>query len=78
VAGSERDVRVEERANRILRDERAAAAHATFVEAQLRRPRMRDLLAGLRRLARILIAAAGLFIAAGMVFSPVASPPGHA
>lgn len=53
MASSERDVRVEERANRILRDERAATAHATFVEAQLRHPRMRNLLAGLRELARI-------------------------
>jgi hypothetical protein len=49
VTSSERHVQVAERANRILRDERAAAAYAAFVEAQLRRCRARNLLARVRK-----------------------------
>jgi hypothetical protein len=37
MTGSERDVLVEERVNRILNDGPAAAAYADYVEAQLRR-----------------------------------------
>jgi hypothetical protein len=37
MTGSERDVHVEERADRILSDDRAAAAYAAFVEAQRQR-----------------------------------------
>jgi hypothetical protein len=57
MTGSERDVHVEERADRILSDERAAAAYAAFVEAQLRYRGVRNLLARLRALARVLAAA---------------------
>jgi hypothetical protein len=75
MTGSERHVRAEARANRILGDERAAAAHAAFVEAQLRRRGMRNLLAALRKLARVLMLAAVAFLSAGIVLGPVASPP---
>jgi hypothetical protein len=57
MTGSERDVHVEERADRILSDDRAAAAYAAFVEAQLRYRGVRNLLARLRALARVLTAA---------------------
>jgi hypothetical protein len=57
MTGSERDVHVEERADRILSDDRAAAAYAAFVEAQLRYRGVRNLLARLRALARVLAAA---------------------
>jgi hypothetical protein len=57
MTGSERDVHVEERADRILSDDRAAAAYAAFVEAQLHYRGMRNLLAWLRALARVLAAA---------------------
>ena len=70
--GSERDVHVEERANRILGNERAAAAFATFVEAQFRCRAMRaGLLAGLRKLAITAMA----FVAAGTASGPSVSPP---
>jgi hypothetical protein len=49
VTSSERHVHVAERANRILRDERAAAAYAAFVEAQLRCCGTRNLLARARK-----------------------------
>jgi hypothetical protein len=57
MTGSERDVHVKERADRILSDDRAAAAYAAFVEAQLRYRGVRNLLARLRALARVLAAA---------------------
>jgi len=57
MTGSERDVHVAERADRILSDDRAAAAYAAFVEAQLRYRGVRNLLARLRALARVLTAA---------------------
>jgi len=57
MTGSERDLHVEERADRILSDDRAAAAYAAFVEAQLRYWGVRNLLARLRALARVLAAA---------------------
>jgi hypothetical protein len=57
MTGSERDLHVEERADRILSDDRAAAAYAAFVEAQLRYRGVRNLLARLRALARVLTAA---------------------
>jgi hypothetical protein len=57
MTGSERDVHVQERADRILSDDRAAAAYAAFVEAQLRYRGVRNLLARLRALARVLTAA---------------------
>jgi hypothetical protein len=53
MTGSERDVHVEEHADRILSDDRAAAAYAAFVEAQLRYRGMRNLLARLRAFARL-------------------------
>jgi hypothetical protein len=75
VTGSERDAHVAERANRILRDDRTAADHARFVEAQLRGRRMRKLSAGLRKLFRILMIAAVLLLSSGTVAAPVSSPP---
>jgi hypothetical protein len=48
MTGSERDVLVEERTYRTLNDSRAAAAHAKYIEAQLRYRPIRDLLARLR------------------------------
>ena len=76
MTSGERDVHVEERASRILRDERAAAAHATFVEAQLRDRALRArLLAWLRGLGRILTLVAVGFLSAGSVSSPAVSPP---
>ena len=68
--GSERGVRVAERANRILSDERAAAAHAAFVETQLRYREMRaSPRAGLGKLGRILTLAAVRFLSAGTISS---------
>jgi hypothetical protein len=61
MTGSERDLHVEERADRILSDDRAAAAYAAFVEAQLRYRGARNLLARLRALARVLAAAAAVW-----------------
>ncbi len=75
MTGSERDGHVEERANRILSDERAATAYAAFVEAQLRGRGWRNLRARLRELARILAIVAVAFASAGTFFSPVAGPP---
>ncbi len=75
MTGSERHVRVAERANRILGDERAASAYAAFIEAQLRHRRMRNLLAGLRKLARVVMIVTVAFLSAGIVFGPVAGPP---
>jgi hypothetical protein len=54
VTSSERDVLVEERAIRIIRDDRAAAAFAAFVEAQLRYRRVQILLTGLSKIANVL------------------------
>ncbi len=75
MTGSERDVQVEERANRILGDERAATAHAAFVEAQLRGRGWRNLRARLRELARILAIVAVAFATAGTFLSLAAGPP---
>lgn len=74
MTGSERDVQVEERANRILGDERAATAHAAFAEAQLRHREMRARsLASLCKLGRMLARVAVRLLSAGTVF--VLSPP---
>lgn len=75
MTGSEREVHVEERANRILSDERAATAYAAFVEAQLRGRGWRSLRAGLRELARILAIVAVALASAGTFFSLAAAPP---
>lgn len=75
MTGSERHVHVEEQANRILRDERAAAAYTAFVEAQLRYCRMRNLLAWVRDLARGLMTVTVTFLSAGIALGSVASPP---
>jgi hypothetical protein len=75
VTGSERHVHVEERANRILRDERAAKAYAAFVEAQLRRGRMRNLLARARKLARGLMTVTMTLLSVETALGAVASPP---
>jgi hypothetical protein len=48
---SERDVHVEERAYRILKDDHTAAVHAAFVDYQLRYRWIRHLLARVRALA---------------------------
>lgn len=76
MTGGERDVQVEERANRILSDARAATAHAAFVETQLRFRRTRArLLARLRRLIRILMVVAAALLSAMILLGPGASPP---
>ena len=48
--GSEREIFVKERAYRIVGDERALTAYASFVEAQLRYRRIRGMLTWLRTL----------------------------
>jgi hypothetical protein len=75
VTAGERHVHVEELANRILRDERAAAAYAAFAEAQLRSCRMRNLLARLGKLARGLMTMTVTLLSAGIALGSVASPP---
>jgi hypothetical protein len=75
VSGSEREGHVEERANRILSDERAATAYAAFVEAQLRGRGWPNLRARLRELARILAIVAVALASAGTFFNLAADPP---
>jgi hypothetical protein len=70
MTGNEREVRVEQRADRILTDDRAVAAYARFVDRQLRFRRLRNLFAGLRALARVVLAAAVAFLSAGLLASP--------
>ena len=71
MTGSERDVQVEERANRILRDEHAATAHAAFAEAQLRHREMRArFLAWLCKLGRRLARVAVRLLSAGTASVP--------
>lgn len=68
---SERGVQVEERANRILSDERAATAHAAFAEAQLRYREMRARsLTWLCKLGRMLTHVAVRFLSAGTFSAP--------
>lgn len=57
---SECDVLVEERANRILTDNGATAAHADYVEDQLRRRTAAQLEAVIRVLASVIAWIAGL------------------
>ena len=75
MTGSEREGHVEERANRILSDERAATAYAAFVEAQLRGRGWPNLRARLRELARILAIVAVALASAGTFFNLAAEPP---
>jgi hypothetical protein len=75
VTGSERHLHVAEQANRILRDERAWAAYAAFVEAQLRRGRMRNLLARVRKLARRLMTVTVTLLSVEIALGAAASPP---
>ena len=75
MSSSEREGHVEERANRILSDERAATAYAAFVEAQLRDRGWRNLRAKLRELARILAIVAVALASAGTFFNLATSPP---
>ena len=75
MTGGERHVHVEERANRILRDERAARAYAAFVEAQLRHGRTRNLLARVRKLARGLMTVAMSLLSAEIALGAAVSPP---
>jgi hypothetical protein len=56
MTGSERDVLVELRACRILNDSRALAAHAKYIEAQLRYRTVRNLLTRLRAVVTVLSA----------------------
>ena len=65
MTSGERSDLVEESANRILSDDRAAEAYATYVDAQLRSGR-RTMSAWLGRLAHV-------FMVAFMVFSPAES-----
>jgi hypothetical protein len=75
MTGSERDVYVEERARRLLNDDRAVAAYARFVDAQMRYRRM---LGGLRALARAVMAAAVAVLSAGALMGRVPGPaPGE-
>jgi hypothetical protein len=71
MTGSERDVLVEERAYRILNDSRAAAAHTKYVEAQLRYRVIRDLLARLRALARVIVVVLATLLSVGILCSYV-------
>lgn len=75
MTGGERHVHVEERANRILRDERAARAYAAFVEAQLHYCRTRYLLARVRKLARGLLTVVMTLLSVEIGLGATASPP---
>jgi hypothetical protein len=71
MTGSGHDALVEERACRILNDQDAVAAHADYVEAQLRHGKVRDLLAGLRALARAVVLATFSIPVDGYFLTPI-------
>jgi len=72
---SRRYVRVAERADRILADDRALRAYSRFVDTQLRRRRGRKVLGWLRALARVALVVTAAFLSAGMLLGPVPSLP---
>lgn len=73
MTGNERDVHIEQRADRMLSDDDAVAAYARFVDAQLRHRRIRNMLARLRALVRVLMVAALAFLSA-CVLRPAPGP----
>jgi len=82
MTGNERDVRIEQSANRFLHDDHAMAAYARFVDAQLRYCFIYNLLTGLRALGRIVLVAALALLSAcilGTASGPASgegTPPG--
>jgi hypothetical protein len=77
MTGNERDVRIEQSANRILHDDHAMAAYARFVDAQLRYHLIYNVLAGLRALGRIVLAAAVAFLSACVLGTASGPAPGE-
>ena len=73
MTGNERDVRIRQRANRILSDDDAVVAYARFVDAQLRYRRVRNMLARLRALVRVLMVAV-LALLSACVLGPAPGP----
>ncbi len=73
MTGNERDVRIRQRANRILSDDDAVVAYARFVDAQLRYRRVRNMLARLRALVRVLLVAV-LALLSACVLGPAPGP----
>jgi len=73
MTGNERDVRIRQRVNRLLGDDDAVAAYARFVDAQLRYRPVRNMLARLRALVRVLMVAVLAFLSA-CVLSPAPGP----
>jgi hypothetical protein len=74
MTGSQCDVHVEERAYRILNEDRADAASADFVDGQLRGRRIRTLLAAGEWAARVVMVVTVAILSVGIRLSPVPGP----
>jgi hypothetical protein len=75
MTGSQRDVHVEERACRILKDDHATAAYADFVDGQLRGCRIRALLGAGELAVRVVIIVTLVILSVGiLLLSPAPGP----